>query len=202
MESMQGDDHSSKYGKQQHKAIKSSGAIAAGIGELARQHKQGGAPIQETGDASGIDAMENTKNSKISMRDILGILAIVAPIVLSILGLSAQLSSRIDSLSAQLSSRIDSLSAETNSRIDSLSAETNSRIDSLSAETNSRIDSLSAETNDRFDSINMQLADLRVIDTDIDNKLNAIGQMIILARGNGEITEAELVSIWESVGTE
>ena len=180
MESMQGDGHSSKYGKQQHKAIKSSGAIAAGIGELARQHKQGGAPIQETGDASGIDAMENTKNGKISMRDILGILAIVAPIVLSILGLSAQL----------------------NSRIDSLSAETNSRIDSLSAETNSRIDSLSTETNDRFDSINMQIADLRVVDTEINNKLNAIGQMIILAHGNGEITEEELVSIWESVGTE
>ena len=169
MESMQGDGHSSKYGKQQHKAIKSSGAIAAGIGELARQPKQGGAPIQETGDASGIDAMENTKNGKISMRDILGILAIVAPIVLSILGLSAQL---------------------------------NSRIDSLSAETNSRIDSLSTETNDRFDSINMQIADLRVVDTEINNKLNAIGQMIILAHGNGEITEEELVSIWESVGTE
>lgn len=102
--------------------------------------------------------MENTKNDKISMRDILGILAIVAPIVLSILGFSAQL--------------------------------------------NSRIDSLSAETNSRFDSINTQIADLRVVDTEIDNKLNTIGQMIILAHGNGEITEAELVSIWESVSTE
>ena len=109
--------------------------------------------------------MENTKSSKISMKDILGILAII----LSILGFSAQL---------------------------------NSRIDSLSAETNSRIDSLSAETNSRFDSINMQIADLKVVDTKINNKLNAIGQMIILAHGNGEITEAELVSIWESVSTE
>jgi len=106
--------------------------------------------------------MENTKSGKISMRDILGILAIVlsivVPIFLSILGFSAQL--------------------------------------------NSRIDSLSAETNSRFDSINMQIADLRVVDTEIDNRLNAIGQMIILAHGNGEITEAELVSIWESVSTE
>ena len=124
--------------------------------------------------------MENTKSSKISMRDILGILAIVAPIVLSTLGFSAQL----------------------NSRIDSLSAETNNRFDSLSAELNSRIDSLSAETNSRFDSINTQIADLRVVDTKINNRLNAIGQMIILAHGNGEITEAELVSIWESVSTE
>ncbi len=159
---MQGDDYSSAYGKKQHKAIKSSGAVAAGIGELARQHEQGGAPIQETRDARGTGAMENTKNSKISMRDILGILAIilsiVVPIFLSILGFSAQL--------------------------------------------NSRIDSLSAETNSRFDSINMQIADLRVVDTEIDNKLNTIGQMIILAHGNGEITEAELVSIWESVSTE
>ncbi len=181
---MQGDDYSGAYGKKQHKAIKSSGAVAAGIGELARQHEQGGAPIQETRDARGTGAMENTKNGKISMRDILGILAIilsiVVPIFLSILGFSAQL----------------------NSRIDSLSAETNSRFDSLSAELNSRIDSLSAETNSRFDSINMQIADLRVVDTEIDNKLNTIGQMIILAHGNGEITEAELVSIWESVGAE
>ena len=158
MKSMQGDDHSGAFGKKQHKAIKSSGAVAAGIGELARQHKQGGAPIQETRDARGTGAMENTKSSKISMRDILGILAIVAPIILSILGLSAQL--------------------------------------------NSRIDSLSAETNSRFDSINTQIADLKVVDTKIDNKLNTIGQMIILAHGNGEITEAELVSIWESVGAE
>ena len=159
---MQGDDYSGAYGKKQHKAIKSSGAVAAGIGELARQHKQGGAPIQETRDARGTGAMENTKNGKISMRDILGILAIilsiVVPIFLSILGFSAQL--------------------------------------------NSRIDSLSAETNSRFDSINTQIADLRVVDTEIDNKLNTIGQMIILAHGNGEITEAELVSIWESVSTE
>lgn len=106
--------------------------------------------------------MENTKSSKISMKDILGILAIilsiVVPIFLSILGFSAQL--------------------------------------------NSRIDSLSAETNSRFDSINTQIADLKVVDTKINNKLNAIGQMIILAHGNGEITEAELVSIWESVSTE
>ena len=159
---MQSDDYSSAYGKKQHKAIKSSGAVAAGIGELARQHEQGGAPIQETRDARGTGAMENTKNGKISMRDILGILAIilsiVVPIFLSILGFSAQL--------------------------------------------NSRIDSLSAETNSRFDSINTQIADLRVVDTEIDNKLNTIGQMIILAHGNGEITEAELVSIWESVGAE
>ena len=159
---MQGDDYSGAYGKKQHKAIKSSGAVAAGIGELARQHEQGGAPIQETRDARGTGAMENTKSSKISMRDILGILAIilsiVVPIFLSILGFSAQL--------------------------------------------NSRIDSLSAETNSRFDSINTQIADLRVVDTEIDNKLNTIGQMIILAHGNGEITEAELVSIWESVGAE
>ena len=40
------------------------------------------------------------------------------------------------------------------------------------------------------------------VETTFDNKLNHLAEMMILAHTNGNVTEAELVAIWESVAGE
>ena len=78
-----------------------------------------------------------------------------------------------------------------NPRFDSLE----SRFDSLE----SRFDSLDAKVDANTIAITELDGKIDAVETKFDNKFNNLAEMMIVAHTNGNVTEEELVAIWERV---
>ena len=63
------------------------------------------------------------------------------------------------------------------------------KINAVETSLTSKIDAVEANLNSRIDAV----------ETKFDNKFNGLAEMMIVAHTNGDVTEAELVAIWERV---
>lgn len=87
-----------------------------------------------------------------------------------------------------IESRFNSLEAKVDANTVAIT-ELNGKIDALELKFDNKIDALELKFDNKIDAV----------ESKFDNKFNNLANMMIVAHTNGDVTEAELVSIWERV---